>query len=387
MNRRFWDRFHQIAPERGRVIAMVVLFVCFEAFIRYLESLGIPIGSRLRLRPASALLFLAAATYGIARVTSFHPAFQTAYRTWLESTPWNNRKPLPLGPVELVFQDALVLGPLILLSAALPQPHAMSLLAAFLLCHLGAIIVCLWLTHIRVIGYLSAFGLGFAVKLWHQPIECVAMAALVYLVAYEGLVQSLDRFPWAPRRLSKLNADLTTAGQEREPCGWPHDRMLGEIVSAKGLSRIDAVVGCALASWWAYVLASFIPTERERTGFLLATSAFAYYLFPLIRLALYVQGYQAPISLWGRLCTLRWIIPGYDHVFVGPICALIAGPTVLGSLRAAGCPLDACIVIGTGTTAAVALVAPPRLARWRLTGQHRIVHGIGATSNVFVQVG
>jgi hypothetical protein len=389
MRRRFWDRFRQIAPEQGTVIAFFILFVAFEGFIRYLESLGIPIGSRLAVRPAAALLFLSSAAYGIARVTGFHPVFQKDYRIWLESTPWQNRKPLPFGPVELVPEDALVLVPLSLRSCILPQPRAMSLLAAFLLCNLSALVVSFWLTRTRVVGYLSAFGLGLAVRLWHQPPQCVAMAALVYLVAYEGLVQALDRFPWAPRRISsRVNTEVSTlVSPPREPCGWPHDRMLGEIVGAAGLSRIDAVLGCALGGWWLYVMASFIEDERNRTGFLLVASLILGYLFSLLRLVLYVQGYQSPLSIWGRIRTLRLIIPGYDQVFAAPLLSLIAGPAALGLLYACRRPMDACIPIGTRVSAAVALVVPPRLRQWRLTGEHRIVSGITGSDTVFVKVG
>jgi len=39
MIRRSWERFRQIAPDRGGVIAFLVLFVSCEGVIRYVESL------------------------------------------------------------------------------------------------------------------------------------------------------------------------------------------------------------------------------------------------------------------------------------------------------------------------------------------------------------
>ncbi len=386
MIRHSWERFRQIAPDRGRIIAFLVLFVSFEALIHHLESINIPISERLPIRPATALLLLFAASYGVARVTDFHPVFQTDYRAWLEATPWNNTKPLPLGPVELVFEDGLVLGPLLLLSATLPQPRAMSLLCVFLLCHLGAIVVSLWLTRMRLIGYLSAFGLGFAVWQWHQPIACVATAAVVYLIAYEGFVQALDRFPWAPRLLP-LASDIFAPLSQREPIGWPHDRMLGDVVAAGGISRIDAILCGALGSWWVYVLASFIRDEANRVGLLAMMSSIVFMAAPLMRLGIYTQGYAPPLSVWGRIRTLRWIIPRNDVVLVGPIAALLAGPATAGLLYACRCPLDACITAGAGVTVIVALIAPPRLRRWRLTGGHRIGHGIVASNQAFIKVG
>jgi hypothetical protein len=394
MSRPVWDRLRQIAPDRGRVIAFAILFLSFEASIRYLESINIPISARLPLRPASALSFLAAIAYGIARVTGFHPAFQKDYRAWLEFTPWNNRKPLPLGPVDLVIEDALVLGPLLLCNAILPQPRAMSVLCAFLLAHLGALVVSLWLTGIRLVGYLAAFGLGFAVKLWHQPIECLAMGALVYLIAYEGLVQSLNRFPWtsqllprASRPSSILHTDLTTLSGQRDQCGWPYDRMLGDVQSKEGIPRLDAVLCCALATWWLYVLASFVPDERARLGVVCMVCQFPYVMFPFARIAIYTKGYLPPISLLGRIRTLQLIIPGFDQVFVTPLCAGLAGPAVFALAFVARVPIDACVAIATGASAAVTLVGPPRLLHWRLTGQHRMVSGITAANHAFIKVG
>ena len=35
----------------------------------------------------------------------------------------------------------------------------------------------------------------------------------------------------------------------------------------------------------------------------------------------------------------------------------------------------------------IALTTPPKLRRWRLTGQHRLVHAIHKASQEYVQVG
>ena len=74
------------------------------------------------------MLFMASVLHGTIRVFAIHPIWNEGYQGWLESTPWFSRKPLPLGPVELVWEDGLILGPLILLSAVLPEPGALHLL-------------------------------------------------------------------------------------------------------------------------------------------------------------------------------------------------------------------------------------------------------------------
>jgi hypothetical protein len=52
----------------------------------------------------------------------------------------------------------------------------------------------------------------------------------------------------------------------------------------------------------------------------------------------------------------------------------------LALLRAWRVPLDFSLPIATGLIPLVALITPPRLKRWRLTGQHRIVHAMSFTN-------
>ena len=146
MVRLILSRLRSVAPDTGKLFGSLVIFLLFEGFIWYLESKNIPIGARLPFRPSAVFLFGASINHGISRVIGFHPIWQTDYRIWLESAPWTNRKPLPLGPVELRWEDGLILGPIILLSAILPEPRAMQLLDAFLLSHLLMLVVTLWLT-------------------------------------------------------------------------------------------------------------------------------------------------------------------------------------------------------------------------------------------------
>jgi len=385
---RMLSRLRQVAPSPGAIVGFLAVFLFFEGTILYLESRNIPIAAHLPFRPGRALLYLASVQHGLSRVVAFHPIWQKEYRTWLESTPWTIRKPLPIGPVEFVWEDGLTIGPLILLSAALPEPRSMHLLCAFLVSHVLALTMTLWLTRIRAIGYATAFGLGLALWLWRQPIACLAAATLVYLVAYEGLRRGLEQFPWKPRKLPNPNTDLTSGVDPAESCGWPYDRMMRDTSIDSRISRIDAVFCCMLGSWWLFVLASLIPDPLNRTGFLFIPFMVSTMVFPFGRLGIYIIGYQSPITLWGRIRTFRWIIPCYDHVFVAPICALLASPIALMFLfQTCGLQLDVCLPIATGATALVALIAPPRLRRWRLTGRHRIVHTLTKASTAFVQVG
>lgn len=297
-----------------------------------------------------------------------------------------------MGPVELVWEDGLIVGSMILLNGTLPVPHSMSLVCAFLLAHLGGLTLSLWATRVRAIGYLTAFGLGLAVWLWRWPAACLAVSTLVYMIGYEGLYRGLSQFPWKPRRMptiSDLSKEMSDFRVAAEPCGWPFDRMMREI-RFDGISRIDAAISCTLLSWWLFVLSSFVRLSEIRERAAVALFFIVWMMVPITRVAVYLQGYQSPISFWGRIWTGRWIIPGYDRVFVPPILILAGGPLSVYCLQAGGVPLDIAAIIGIGIVMLLSLTLPPRLRRWRLTGKHRIVPSTVSSqskANPFVQVG
>jgi hypothetical protein len=254
------SRARCIMPPFPVVVVFLGAFLILEAPIILSEW---RLGGRLaiRMRPATILLFFGALNYGILRVYAFHPVGRPGYRTWLESTPWTSRKPLPMGPVELVWEDGLVVGPLMLLCATQPEPPAVHLLCAFLMAYLLALTLSFVLTREWALGYATAFAVGVPIWLWHQPLACLAALAAVYLIAYEGLRRVMARFPWEQLRMPNLDStvplqNIFTPGRPR--CGWPYDRMLTEIVDDRGFRRIDAVLGCVLVSWWFYVLTSLV---------------------------------------------------------------------------------------------------------------------------------
>lgn len=96
-------------------------------------------------------------------------------------------------------------------------------------------------------------------------------------------------------------------------------------------------------------------------------------ILTVCRLSLYLQGYHPPISLWGRIFTLRWIIPKYDSVFIAPIVALLVLITftvVNFTIRIS--PL----FLGPLTTISIVLallnIGPTR-SHWHFTSPCRIV--------------
>ena len=208
-------RLRQIVP--GWPLGVFAgLFLLLEGPVLYWEwKIGRPL-VELEVRPGTALIYVAAAFYGRYRAISLHPFYREDYRKWLELTPWTVHKPLPLGPIALIWEDGIVLGALILLSLTQPHHHSIRILNIFLIVHSAFLTATFWPTGVGTIGYLAAFGLGLAVRLWPSPWICFAVAASVYLLVYEGLWQSLARFPWGLEwSLSDLNNSKTLYGKAR----------------------------------------------------------------------------------------------------------------------------------------------------------------------------
>ena len=142
-----------------------------------------------------------------------------------------------------------------------------------------------------------------------------------------------------------------------------------------------------LLGWCIFGLEALIPDRRDRlllpTFFLLPETVFLF----SGRIHFYFAGYADPISLWGRIWTLRWIIPGYDKALLGPLLTMLAAPAVVIPGWAAGVPLEIALPMAISMVCLVALVTPPALLSWHLTGQHRLTSGIVKTNPNFVQVG
>ncbi len=386
MNRRPFRRFRVVAGSAVMFIAIPLIFLILGGSLLYLERLIGLDSKETWLRMGGGLLAISCIVHGFTRVVTTHPCFDDDYRAWLMAAPWTNRKPLPFAPVEIVWEDAVVLGLFLLLGKLLPVTIAAWLVDAWLMANLAPLAVSFWLTRMSAFGYLTALGMGFAVLSIRLPYVSLAILAATYLVAYEGLRRSLDAFPWVPRTI-QFNQTAEEAVREKGLLGWPYDRMLRQVVAFRGISRPDAILSTLLAAFWIYVLASLTPDGRQQNPPisvlpLMLTALLA----PLIRLLAYTQGYDSPLSLLGRLGALRLIIPRYDVVFLTPICCDLAGLLVFLALWR-WVPLDMLFPIVTAVIVLVALLGPPSLRKWRLTGGHNMAPVNEKNKSLFVEAG
>ncbi len=318
--------------------------------------------------PRFHFLLGACVAYGGYRVLAFHPLspLRPGYLPWLRTTPWSDRLALPLGPVHLVWQDVVVLLALLLLGAENPHSSPPLYVLAFLIPYLlglaGSLIVACACRQIFAI----LFGLGLVVRLWENSWAAAGVAVLFYGVA-----------------LLALRRHLYASVHPSEPGRWPPERtrprlpwpypMLSAFKTTTTGSAENALLASALMGWLSYVLVFLIgPDPESKLEIAAPVWVGVALLGPWLRLLVYRLGHAPPISLWGRIRTGRWIIPGYDQILVTPLVALSAGLILSGALGLGGVPVELGLAVTVFVVLLILLLGGPTFERWHLTGHHRL---------------
>lgn len=317
--------------------------------------------------------------YGMWRVAGFHPFFRPRYREWLRTVAWDQSKLLPLGSPTLVAQDGIVL----LVLGALAGSWEWGLYYAIAM-------LAVWSFLLTVANYgagLDALALLGAMAL--MPLMLMkffpwlgVMTLVAYLIAAAGVAPSMRMFPWERiPRWDALNGSSKVEQEGRPTDSWPLLRPphLGDAPVAMSLTH---------AMMWATFVSAAMVTitlgielddstrggtyERSFSGAMLAVRA-ASMLLCFGRILTYASSCRPPINAAGRLATGRWIIPGYDQIFVAPLLTLLiglGGPILLWHWRTSA-PLAA--GISMFAIVAVTFGMGPTLSTWHLTGEYRVV--------------
>jgi hypothetical protein len=314
------------------------------------------------------------------RMRATHPAFRFEYYEWLCRTPWTSRKPLPLGPIYLVWQDALILALAVAWHWPRLQMQSLIVVQWFLGCYLIALGVMHYLTGRKVWAYVIGFGVGvMALSSLNLPVFAAA-AAVTYALVWLGLRDSLAGYPWENcKNLLGMLGVSRNAVAAPETLGWPYERLSPKSADVIPFSKLDTLLQGLLAGWWFYVgnLALYSFARKGEDARILTDFLCVPFLVfgALARLAIYCFSYLPPISLFGRLVLGRWIIPGYDRVFIPSLMAfpIAAAAWWLPSWTSS----DPLIVSSIAVTVAwwIYFGMGPSLKTWRLTGKHRIMDG------------
>jgi hypothetical protein len=355
---------------------------------------------------AKVILVLTAVVYAVYRITVFHPIFRPAYSKWLASTPWRAGRPLPVGPVHLVPQDAFLGALALALTATLSGSGAVLVLECFLIPYVSLLALALAFTEEWAAAYCIAVGLGGLVLAAPRDEFILGVAALCYVAGWIGLWRSLRRFPWSfdlasqvVRQLNELNTgrripDPDPSNERSKErygtgLGWQYD-LLSPKLQERPVSCIQGCMLSALAAWWVYVCAfkiwnaavtnNYLTVEEHHanvnTGLTVILVAGAS-IMAMVRILIYrfPERFQ-PISLWGRFRTGRWVIPGFDRIFVAPVLIIATAVGAPRTLLDWGYNGPVAHAIGFGLAVAVALMVGPTATQWALTGKYRMLPGV-----------
>lgn len=376
--RRFRKWMRVISPAEYLVLAIVACAALVYGLGVAQESLGARQPWESTSALSELLIFIAVVAYVAIRVLYFHPGANLDYGKWLANTPWRYPQPLPLGPLSLVWQDAVVVAIFMALKSLSYFPLlSVPVLFVTLYCLAHAALLC----RIRVYwtAYVSLFLLGCIVLAIPVTWMMLALAGLMYSAVYVGQRQLLSRFPLEPAEryifLSPLL--LTSEKQQWQPlglvAGWPAPPRSVERRSWRISQLHSALVGITVG--WLFFCCghhfqSTIGFDDEMQKGLQAIVA----VLVVLRILIYTLGFVPPISALGRMATRRLIIPGYDVIFAAPLAVVV----LAWLMSIAMDQLGIATIVAAPTIAGVAtwlmLALPPRREDWQLTGHHRIAY-------------
>jgi hypothetical protein len=362
----------------------VLVFFGLSCFLALLP--GILVGRRVgavppdAARPPQLVIGASLLLYGVYRVISFHPAYRKNYRQWLERTPWQWPRPLPVGPVQIVWEDAVIVGGLGCVVAAVAHFSLAGAATLFLAGYLAAIAPTFWMTGLKGFGYATLFILAAALALARTPERSLGIVLADSALARLALGVSMRRWPWDLTRATEAGLMLqggqqgTTADRS---LGWPHDRLAPRFPERfVAVPWLDGLLASLLPGCWLAALDYLIDDPHSAAMFGHMILGYVCMIGAMVRLGRYTTGYAPPISFWGRIVTLRWIIPSYDQVFVAPLVAILMGTAGAYWLRfIPGIRPDYACAIALSATLMSLLLGGPSLVRWRLTARARLVPG------------
>jgi hypothetical protein len=311
--------------------------------------------------------------YGIYRGSLFHPVANKTYGTWLAQTPWKYPEPLPYGPVQLVWQDAALVALSTALAAIPPvYPEVLWYLPSiFLVGYSGSLIYIFG--RMQFLGFAALWLVLGAIWILvvTNPWWCFLVAAAMYAVVYLGIRSSLRAFPFAEadrerlglvpyERPAKVDVGLPVAPVHPDDLRFrlrtPHILVLSGLLGLYGFA-----IGF-----------HFHNAQNSDGGAGAFVMSYAFGIIFLGRMFLYLSVQRAPISLFGRFATGRWIIPEFDKVFLAPLVALAVGTALLLLLDRFALAGFVAWPLTIAVFAALMFSLPPRFEDWYYAGHFRI---------------
>jgi len=325
----------------------------------------------------SSVLPLGLFFYAIWRGIAFHPAWRNSYRHWLERTPWQAPKPLPFGPAHLVWQDMLIFA-IVTVAWTLPEDRLFVPLA-FLIPYCVLLTVANFRTGVDWAGFGGLAVMTSLLLVFGEGLPMLVLMLIAYVICCFGLQSSLRNFPWDDSHRFQSFKLVTSNQQRQKNVLWPmvHDEEYGTLRPWMPWKTVWAL--SVLVGWLAFCMAHCYVSHaaprdvRDFHSELPGILSVAALMCCCGRLGAYCFKHGWPISFWGRLRTVRWIIPGFDRVLVAPLAALALGYFLPRWLVAWAVPLPVVAMLSTFAIAMITLGVGPSLSDWHLTGKHRLL--------------
>ncbi len=358
------QHWRQVLPPRFIIVLLCTAYLLTYLMDLYIIRLGVPVPKDIG-RIRVPFLVFASALYGYYRVRAFHPFYNSKYWQWLCLTPWSMDKPLPQGPVHLIWVDLVILTFLTLLayfnlSFAAPVP-----VIIFLVVYL--IMICITFEAEQgFFAVLFLFLAPFVVYPFANQYVAVLVLIFLYVLCYAGFRRFLRGFPWNTKYWKADTVkELREQAVRQRVIGWPF-RFLN-VYETHRISVSEAFLLSVLLTWWVHVI-RWVICEPYDLGLLVILAL----LVAFFRTLIYAGVHRPPISLLGRIFTGHLIIPKYDKIYIAPICILLVGKLLPVALLRFGLDPVWNFELSFFLIFLLAFSLPPKLKEWRLTGAYRI---------------
>jgi hypothetical protein len=324
-------------------------------------------------RAHNVLMAIALAGIATWRAWAFNPALNGRYFQWLRTTPWTAPRPLPMGPVHLLWQDAVWVA----LAACLwtHKEGRVTVVLAFALPYAAVMARALFKTgSLWLMCGAAALGVSLLLTIPRPPWQGAAVAIGLCFYCDWAFRQALRQFPWDGRRLAWLQRETWIVSTT-----WPRLRDGGIVTNEPAISWRAAMAISLLVGWTALVIAVMLTWDVDSGAkaakldrqALLALAVVGI-MASIARLGCYAGERSSPLGLWARWRLGRWILPGYDRVLIAPLATVVVAGSLPLALFALGAATPVVVGVTVACTLLTALKAPPTLAEWSLTGDYRL---------------
>ncbi len=214
-----------------------------------------------------------------------------------------NSKPLPYGPIHLIWFDVAIVGFILLLTLVFPVINPWIVIAAFLAAYAAGLFLSFLLTDQA--DYIAAYLVLAPLCVYPHLDIRIAIVVLFGLVGIGlwGIRSYLREFPWNTAWWNKnMIEHLKRDAIKRRIIQWPFPELGPRNLTPLTLGEAAFLV--LLISWWIHVIEWIARKEDSSNLFLYPIAILA---MVLIRHLRYIGNYRSPITLFGRICTGRII--------------------------------------------------------------------------------